>query len=159
MTQPTKLWDNLSQRPGLGRLPNKHFRRPGGLRKYQVWPHLNCLPKRASPFPRTPVISFLQQTIPRCKRKHRGIAANIHNDKLNRWRDNIWAYINLTSIGNHNCYRKHIFAWIIVPLVIALVFSNCFCNTFQAEPVQAGIRFRRNQTAPGLLWRCITAIA
>ena len=35
--------------PGLGRLPNKHFWRPPASQKWQVWPHLPCLPFVRSP--------------------------------------------------------------------------------------------------------------
>ena len=34
---------------GFGELPNKHFHGPAACENFGVWPHSNCLPKRATP--------------------------------------------------------------------------------------------------------------
>ena len=34
---------------GFGELPNKHFHGPAACENFGVWPHPNCLPKRAPP--------------------------------------------------------------------------------------------------------------
>ena len=33
---------------GFGELPNKHFHGPAACENFGVWPHPNCLPKRAT---------------------------------------------------------------------------------------------------------------
>lgn len=33
---------------GFGELPNKHFCGPAASKNFGVWPHPNCLPKRAT---------------------------------------------------------------------------------------------------------------
>lgn len=64
---------------------------------------------------------------------------------INTYLSPVHLIASLSFVCNHNSYREDSLFSIVLPLIVTLVFTNSFFNTFKTKTMYTGVRFRGNQ--------------